>query len=170
MTPKSFIQMLQARVGGFRSLSQDDRNVPAKQEKPGKWIIHRGSNADKLFAENPQAQEPLSLVNGGTLELYLRIARKDEHTEIVSYRIAVQKLPANDNEIVSLRYDKSAGKPGGHGWEDDLDDNPEHPWAHLHVNFDRTLTANNCRLPTGEVSPIVLLAAFDHWYFATFGA
>ena len=73
----------------------------------------------------------------------------------------------NGIRIYVFRYDKTAGLPKEKGWNDDLRDNPQHPHCHLHLNYDVT-GANDLRLPTGSVSPILLMAAFDHWYHSTY--
>lgn len=88
--------------------------------------------------------------------------------EVVAYRVALFDLPSNDNRIESLRFDQSEGRPGWHGWDDVIDDNPEHPWAHMHINFHLTPDANDFRMPTGRVCPILLLLTIDHWYLRTF--
>jgi hypothetical protein len=87
--------------------------------------------------------------------------------EIEAYRITVEGLAENPNGIHAFRYDKTQGLPQGQGWDGDLKDNPQHPHCHLHLNY-RVHGANDLRLPTGAVSPVLLLAAFDHWYYSTY--
>ncbi len=104
---------------------------------------------------------------GGQIEFYLCLRQPDKSSEaeIVRYRLAFLDLPENPNKIGSLRYDYSTGQGHGSGWDEELGDNPEHPQAHVHINFiGDDSTANNCRMPTGQVCPILILRAFDYWY------
>lgn len=172
-TVSGYIQLLQARVGQCASIEPDDRVVPAKPDpKRDVWIIRRGRtfSGDQLFENDNQAQQPFQLVQGGRLEFYVRIRerRPGPSMEVVAYRIALFDLPENDNRIESLRFDQSEGQPRRGGWDEEIGDNPEHPWAHMHLNFHLTPDANDCRMPTGRVCPILLLRTIDHWYFTTF--
>ena len=168
LTPSSYVQLLLARVQRLGSLPREDKKLPVVQADGGKiWIVKR-SEIDapyELFENEPTAHTAFQLRGGGQLDLFLRIRKNgDGLAEVASYRIVVRQLPpTNDNSITSLRYDKSQGQPR-RDWDDELNDNPQHPWRHLHLNFDASQAANELRLPTGEVDPIILLASFDHWY------
>jgi len=173
LSPNSYVQILRARVEGLRSLAREDKKLPVAQAEGGKiWIVERSEseNASGLFVNDPTAQTAFQLTKGGHLNLSLRLRTKsDGLAEVASYRIAVRQLPTNVNAIESLRYDKSEGQPR-RDWDDQLNDNPQHPWRHLHLNFDASQAANDLRLPTGEVDPILLLVSFDNWYCNTYDA
>jgi hypothetical protein len=134
-------------------------------------LVKRSSiyGAPDLFESQPDAQRSFDLARGGQLDVFLKVRRSRKGVaEVASYRIAIRGLPTpNENHVSSLRYDKSQGQPR-RGWDDELGDNPQHPWRHLHLNFDASQAANVLRLPTGEVDPIVILASFDYWYCATY--
>ena len=165
-----FVQMIAACVSRCETFDPEDRVVATRHDQTRRvWIIGRGLNHDQgsLFSGNPIAQRPIKLISGGTVALYISIRERKSQAEIVSYRLAITNLPNNPNDIRSLRYDRSEGHPSGIGWDDDLNDNPHHPWAHLHVNFTNTQDANGLRLPTGNLHPILLMRAFDHWYWSS---
>jgi hypothetical protein len=172
LSPNGYVQLLRARVERLRSLARKDKTLSVAQAAGGKmWIVKRSEteNASELFANDPTAQTAFHLTSGGHLDLFVRIREDGARlAEIVSYRIAVRQLPANDNSIASLRYDKSEGQPR-RDWDDQVNDNPQHPWRHLHLNFDASQAANDLRLPTGEMDPILFLVSFDHWYCNTYG-
>jgi hypothetical protein len=172
LTMNGYIQLLQARVGQCSSIDSNDRILPVTRDSRGTaCIVRRGSRLqrDDLFANDRRAAVPFRLARGGELEVYLRLRpRAKDLVEVVAYRLALVALPSNPNGIDCLRFDRSEGKPGGEGWDEDLGDNPHHPWAHLHVNFASAVDANACRMPTGSVCPIVVLRAFDHWYYQSF--
>ena len=169
MTAQQFVQLLAARVGQCASIDPEDRTIPVKYDVGRSvWVFRRGSE-DPLFQDDEKSRNPLALIQGGRIELYIRIRELKQRTaEVVAYRLAFFNLPGNANQITSLRYDQGQGYPKGQGWDDVLADNPEHPHAHLHMNFHSSEETNHCRLPTGPVCPILLLRSFDHWYYSTF--
>lgn len=170
--PLSYVQLLHASVGRCASIDPEDRVLPSKRDATGAiWVFRRdgSSSVNQLFANDNQANQPFQLVKGGRLEFYVRIRKRPgPRMEVVAYRVALLDLPENDNRIESMRFDRSDGKPGGDGWDDEICDNPQHPWAHMHINFHLTLGSNDCRMPTGRVCPILLLRTIDHWYYTTF--
>jgi hypothetical protein len=170
LTPKAYLQLLQARLQGLRSVVREDKNLPIASAGNGRaWIVKRceSDDASELFEDDPAAHSAFRLAGGGHLDLFLRIRENAGLAEVASYRIAVRQLPTNDNRITSLRYDKSQGQPK-RDWDEGLGENPQHPWRHLHLNFDASHPANDLRLPTGEVDPIIVLVSFDHWYCDTY--
>ncbi|MCY2992408.1 MAG: hypothetical protein NTY19_31690 [Planctomycetota bacterium] len=172
LTPKNYLQLLGACVLGLRSLAPGRRTLQiVRSQKSESWLVKRSDTYDApgLLAGCPAAHAPFELAKGGRLDLFLRLRTNDKGlAEIATYRLAVRQIPPNINNIVSLRLDKKEGQPRGDGWDPKLGDNPQHPWAHLHLNFDKSDRANELRIPTGEVEPIVLLMSFDHWYCNTF--
>lgn len=92
-TPAAYIQLLQARIATCATFDPEDRIVPARSDTNRKvWIIRRGGIGadDPLFKNDAAAQRPLQLVQGGRLELSVRIrAHRDNQAEVVVYRIAV---------------------------------------------------------------------------------
>ena len=122
---------------------------------------------ERELTRDPVARHPLEFIEGGRLELYVRVRSLGADTlEIVSYRITLFDLPDNVNGVKTLRFDRPEGKPGREGWDNDLNDNPQHPWSHLHVNFhDR---GNEFRMPTADVNPLLVIRSIDHWYYRTF--
>ncbi len=173
LSARAYIQLLNARIGHCKSILPEDRAIPTKSDsKQRVWILRRGGigKEDPLF-DDELAQQPLILLKGGRIEFYLRLrllARKQHQVEIASYRVAFFGLPNNSNHIRSFRYDQSEGQPRDEGWDDDIGDNPMHPWAHLHVNFAENSHSNDFRLPTGPICPILLMCAFDRWYCSNF--
>ena len=173
-----YIYLLEAKIKECASIVQDDRVLPHTYDKTrSQWFIQRGGLMDKdttLFKDqkaSQKASQAMALCENGQIEFRLcfRERAKTREIEIVNYRLSFLNLPDNPNNIQSLRYDYSTGQQRGPGWDDELGDNPEHPQAHLHINFtgnDRT--ANNLRMPTGQVGPILILRAFDYWYGETF--
>jgi len=119
------------------------------------------------------AGQPLTLVNGGILRFRAQIREVNEkystRVDVEDYRLCVEKLDAEDNpnRMECFRYDRPARAPRGPGWDHDLDDNPQHPHGHLHINF-LAAGANDLRMPTGTVCPILLIKAFDYWYYETY--
>lgn len=172
-----YVRQLRAHVARCACVVPEERTIlPARRLPDSRvMIIVRGLREfGHLLSDDPVAMEPFSIVGGGTLSVAVRVrdardARKPR-AEVLSYRVVAASLPDNDGELRSLRYDMQEGQPRGSGWEPDLNDNPQHPWAHIHVNFHQGGDANNCRLPTGMVCPVVLLRAFDFWYCSTFPA
>lgn len=179
-----YIGLLQTKIEGCASIEEDDRMLPHIYDKTKtEWVIQRDADKDKkgttLFENNPAASRPMVLREGGQIEFYLRLRQlrqpnnlsKVEKVEIVHYRLTFLDLPKNPNNISSLRYDYSTSQKRGRDWDDDLGDNPGHPQAHVHINFKFTGsdgTANDLRMPTGQVCPILILRAFDYWYCETF--
>jgi hypothetical protein len=136
--------------------------------------VGRGFEFPKpLFADDPLVGQPLTLVSGGILRFRAQIREVKEkyslRVEVEEYRMCVEELDTegNPNRMECFRYDRPAKPPQGHGWDDDLDDNPQHPHGHLHINFAST-GANDLRMPTGLVCPILLIKAFDYWYYETY--
>jgi hypothetical protein len=173
-----YIHLLQTKIEGCASIEEDDRVLPYTYDKTrDQWFLQRGGPMDQetnLFKNqkaSQKASQAMTLCENGQIEfrLWLRERDKTRELEIVNYRLAFLNLPDNPNKIQSFRYDYSTGQKRGPGWDDDLGDNPEHPQAHVHINFtgdDRT--ANNLRMPTGQVDPILILRAFDYWYGESF--
>jgi hypothetical protein len=176
-----YIYLLKAKIKECASIAPNDRVLPYTYDKTRtQWFIQRGGQMDQdttLFKDQKdrlKASQAMALRENGQIifRLYLREKDKAREIEIVKYNLAFLNLPDNPNKIQSLRYDYSTGQQRGPGWDDDLGDNPEHPQAHVHINFagnDRT--ANNLRMPTGQVYPILpilILQAFDYWYCETF--
>lgn len=168
---RRYIQSIQACISTCSSIHKDDQRVATRNDVSRKlWIVGRGINRSGLavFGEDPATTKSMRLVSGGELDLFINILEGRDGHEIVSYRIAVTHLPANPNDIQSLRYDRSEGRPNNDGWDDAIQDNPKHPWAHLHINFTGPGEANACRMPTGKIEPLLFLRAFDHWYCSQF--
>ncbi len=176
-TCKGYIQRLNACVRSCAIIVPEERNltVPAKRlegHRDEAWILGRGDEYE-AFAQDGVGAEPYSLNRQGQFHLYIHIRRKlfkrkkvqqqDDGVEIVAYNLKFMGLAQNPNFIETLRFDRSAGQPAGN-WDDELGENIEHPWQHLHVNFHHTPAANELRLATGVVCPIVVLANFAHWY------
>ena len=172
-TVRSYIQQLVAAIGKCASITPDDRNdLPRQPVADGStWLIARGFTDGRMGSWPNSATSPFRLIHGGELTLYLRIrqagSRSRPAVEIEAYLMQVVDLDKNPNGIDAIRYDKPEGLPKGPGWDHDLQDNPQHPHCHLHVNY-RVPDANDLRLPTGPVSPVLLLATFDHWYYSTY--
>ncbi len=172
-TAKGYLQQLVATIGGCKSIERADReDVPRRALDDGiTWLVARGFTESEVTSWPDVAAPPFHLIGGGMLHLYMRIrqtgTRSSPQVEIDAYIIKLEGLAENPNGIHAFRYDKTAGLPKGEGWNDDLQDNPLHPHCHLHLNYDAT-DANDLRLPTGSVSPILLVAAFDHWYHSTY--
>jgi len=171
-----YVQLFKAYVSRCGAIPAEDRSsIVAKPVKRRNiWLIARGISGDKGLAEmDPVASSPFELIHGGRLALEVRVReirqRASRATEVIAYRFSCSELPRNPNGIECLRYDKPEAQRRGGDWDKELGDNPRHPWAHLHVNFATSTTANDSRLPTGRVCPILLLRAFDFWYCSTFG-
>ena len=170
---RQYVEQLKESVFRCGSIDPEDRHdVPARfDESRSTWVIVRGfPELEDLFEADPVVSRPFELTNGGSMRLQVRIREitvKMQHVvEVVSYRLSLVDIPENPNQIESLRFDKPQGQPRGRGWDEELQDNPEHPHAHLHINF-RSPGGNECRMPTAPVSPMLLLLAFDHWYCTT---
>jgi hypothetical protein len=171
-TCKSYIQRMNAYLRSARSIiahTELDTQVPAKQMAAAKnetWVIGRG---DEYYAvtRDERGEQPYSLLPQGRMHLFVRIKRKaiddTEGVEAVAYNLKFMDLCDNDNKVTSLRFDRSSGKPGWN-WDETLQENVEHPWQHLHVNFHHSVLANDLRLITGFVCPIVAITNFAHWY------
>ena len=171
----AYVQRFEAAVSQCSCIMPSDRNnIPTHfDDKRNVCIIVRGFDSRiGLFENNPITTKPFELVFGGNLTVYVRIRNirtsGTSELEICSYRFCVRDLKGNCNGITSFRYDKPEGQPRDSNWDKELGDNPLHPWAHLHINFDQDANANECRLPTGPICPILLLRAFNHWYRKTF--
>ena len=170
-TALQFVSLLKSRIGNCSSIELRDRNIPVKHAAQKLWVALRGDAggiAASLFEEDELAKEPFQLVSGGSIGLYIRIReRQDKTIDVASYRIDV-RVPDNSNGVSSLRFENDNSGKSGPGWDDDLQDNPEHPLNHLHINYLRGVEANKCRMPTGVICPIVLMRAVDYWYQCTF--
>jgi len=147
-TALAFVQLLRARVGNCSSIEQGDRIVPTNHDSAKKvWVVFKGTDAmrsESLFQDDDNAKAPFRLVHGGSIGLYVRIREKADRTiAIVTYRIDI-RLPQNVNGITSLRFENDQSGRGGSGWDDDLQDNPEHPLNHLHINYLQATGANTC--------------------------
>jgi hypothetical protein len=173
-TINRYIQQLEATIWNCTSINRDDRtDIPRQRFAHGSTcLIRRGFSGGRMGSwSDSSPMRPFRLIHGGELSLYLRIrqvgTRSHPRVEVDAYRMEVVDLGKNPSGIDALRYDKPEGLPKGPGWDDDLQDNRQHPHCHLHLNF-RVEGANDLRLPTGHVSPLLLLAAFDHWYYSTY--
>ena len=176
LTGQSYVHLLRARASGCEAIEPGDRTIPAlRSERDDGFTIGRGAEgARKLIEHDATAENPLKLVHGGEMQLFVRIRPHDKFSvEVTTYRVALYGLPDNCYNLKSLRYDWEA-KPArelrkANGWDEQVEDNPEHPLAHLHLNYlppgDR-----NCRLPTSPVCPILLICALNYWYCRTFGS
>jgi hypothetical protein len=172
LSPKGYIQLLEARLGACASVAPEERRVAVRHDvNRNTWLIRRAPEPaeEKSLFGDTLAFQPIPLLRGGAIELFVRLRQPQKgHVEIAHYRIAFLNLPINDNGVHTLRYDQSVGQPHNDGWDNDLMDNPEHPWAHLHVNFAHTQAANALRLLTSHICPILLLRNFNHWYYDTY--
>jgi hypothetical protein len=171
---REYVEQLKARVLRCASITPADRpTVPAKFDTSrNTWVVTRGFDApEELFADDPAVGSPFELAYGGQLSLRVRVReRRRRHSslvEVVAYQLSLVDIPSDRNSIRSLRFDKPDGQPRGAGWDDELQDNPRHPHAHVHFNF---LDDNDCRLPTASICPLLLFTAFDYWYCTTFRA
>ena len=172
---REYVERLLTHLRCCASIEPEQRtSLPHRfDEKGNAWIVVRGFDAFKeLFQDDSEVANPFELIHGGQLRLQVRVrelARTGKRlTEITAYCLSILDLSSNPNNVQCLRFDKPEGQPRGDGWEQELGDNPRHPWAHLHVNFVAGIAANDCRLPTGPLCPILLLRAFDYWYCSTF--
>ena len=181
-----YVQLFKANVARCVAIPAEERaNLLARRlRRQNIWLIARGTDGTKeLVEQDPAASSPFELVRGGRLSLEVRVGetgkgrgKSSPAVEVVEYRFSFLDLPTNDNSIRCLRFDKPQGQHRGDGWEehrgdgweDELGDNPRHPWSHLHINFAASEAANDYHLPTGPVCPILLLRAFNLWYFSTF--
>ena len=172
-TIQAYIQRLFATIEKCASIDAQDRsNIHRQRLQDGTtWLIGRGSADARIRSWPDSAVRPFDLICGGVLHLYMRIrqirARSGPAVEVEAYQIKIEDLANNPNGLGAIRYDKTSGLPKGQGWVNDLQDNPQHPHCHLHLNYDAP-DANDLRLPTGHVPPLLLLAAFDHWYYSTY--
>jgi hypothetical protein len=175
MSARSYIDLLCSSIQRCSSIADTDRTIPVRAVTGSRaFLLCRGvcgGGAAGLFEGDAVASRSIQLARGGTIDLFLRLRELDsQRIEVASYNVVFRSLPSsgNPNSLHSLRYDKAGGKPRGLGWDDDLADNPQHPWAHLHINFDVSGTANDCRMATASTCPILIIKAFDHWYYSTF--
>ncbi|MFH1919682.1 MAG: hypothetical protein ABIP48_07365 [Planctomycetota bacterium] len=173
---RQYVEQLKARVFRCSSIAPEDRiTLPSRfDETRSTWVVLRGFDApEELFGNDPAVFSPLELTHGGSMSLHVRVreiqTQRSRAVEVVTYRLALVGIPDNPNNIQSLRFDKPEGLPRGRGWDEELGDNPEHPHAHVHFNFFPP-GDNDCRMPTASVCPILLLSAFDYWYYTTFGS
>jgi hypothetical protein len=171
---REYVEKLKARVSCCASITPGDRiTVPVRFDSSrSTWVVTRGYDApEELFGDDPAVGRPFELTYGGQMSLQVRVReglkRRSSTVEVVAYRLSLVGIPDNPNSIRSLRFDKPDGQPRGAGWDEALQDNPQHPHAHVHFNF---LDENDCRLPTASVCPLLLLSAFDYWYYTTFGS
>jgi hypothetical protein len=167
----SYIELLRTHILSCYSIEENDANLPYKLANEQICIICRSrSDVDtNLFKDTPEAGTSIDLNRDGQADLYIRIRKYGRYQiEIQKYRLAIFGIPDNNNRILSMRYDYTGNIHEEQiklAWDNELNDNPQHPMSHLHVNF---LLDNNCRLAVGQVSPILALKAFDHWYYETF--
>ena len=169
--PRAYVQLLNTRVSRLAAFGDADLHIPAIEVKgTGSWIAGRGGEVHgALLKHDPRSQVPLSLRRGGTLETFLRVEPFNRYQlHVVSYRIAIMDLPDNVYGLKSFRYDWRLRPTHDPETDPVLHDNPQHPHAHVHINFLHP-GDKDCRLPTGPICPILLLCAFDHWYCRTFG-
>jgi hypothetical protein len=171
---REYVEQLKARVSRCASITPADRaTVPAKFDtNRSTWVVTRGFDGpEELFGDDPAVVTPFKLTCGGQMSLKVRVRERRHRppatVEVVDYRLRLIGIPDNPNSIRSLRFDKREGQHRGAGWDDELQDNPQHPHAHVHFNF---LDDNDCRLPTASICPLLLLTAFDYWYCTTFRA
>ena len=171
---RQYVQLFKASVSHCGAISPEDKaNIAARPiARANAWLIARGTDRNKELAEeDPAAVEPFALSHGGRLSLEVEVQesgqRQSQSVEIPKYRISIFDLPENSNGLHCLRYDKDSEQRWRANWDGDLDDNPWHPLAHLHINFTADPQANELRLPTGSVCPALLLRAFDYWYCTT---
>jgi len=174
---REYAERLVACLGCCASIDPQQRTtLPHKfDERRGAWILTRGFDAfSEIFQNDPEVSNPYELIYGGQLKLEVRVresgTRRRPAVDVAAYQLSILGLSENPNGLECLRFDKTQGQPRGDGWDDDLGDNPQHPWSHLHINFVAREGANDCRIPVGPVCPILLISAFDHWYCSTFRA
>ena len=172
---REYAERLVACISRCASIDPQQRTMlPRKfDERKGTWILTRGFDAfSEIFQNDPEVGNPYDLVCGGQLKLAVRVREigtgRSLSVDVATYRLSILGLGNNPNDLQCLRFDKPEGQPRGDGWDEELGDNPQHPWSHLHINFAAT-RANDCRIPVGPVCPILLIRAFDHWYCSTFG-
>lgn len=171
---RQYVESLKVRVSRCASIDPEDRlTLPCRFDETKRvGVIVRGFDAaEQLFGDDPTVSVPFRLVFGGRLSLHVRVrempTRRTQRPaiEVAAYRFSLLDVPNNPNSVRSLRFDKPDGQPRGTGWDEELQDNPEHPHAHVHLNF---LDDNDCRLPTASVCPLLLLSALDYWYYTMF--
>ena len=171
-----YFHRLQSAIEGCKSIAPEDRAFSHRKDASKRiWLVVRGFEVPQsLFGADPLAAKPFGLVRGGALRFRVQIREeRAKHAttgvEVVEYRFHVDGLDkdGNPNQVECFRYDRPAGQRRGLGWDADLDDNPEHPHGHLHINF-LVPDANELRMPTGVVCPILLIKAFDYWYYTTY--
>lgn len=174
---REYVQRLIAAISKCACIDPNDRSIlPARYDASRtKCLIVRGFDVPgTIFANDSSACSPFALVHGGILRFRARVReiRNRPAREVAVegyYRFQVDDLDTsgNPNQVGCFRYDRPEGQPRGDGWEHDLGDNPQHPHAHLHINY-LTPGANDLRMPTGPVSPLLLFRAFDYWYNNTY--
>lgn len=160
-----YIELLKAQMALCSSIDENDIDLPCIP-KGSNWFLCRSSQGE--FLDDPDAKRPIELSPNGSIELYIRFRDNGHQIEIEKYRLAIFGIPVNNNKITSIRYDYTKNTPAERkkmGWIEAISDNPQHPMSHLHINFQEE---NNCRLAVGQLSPILALRAFDHWYYETF--
>jgi hypothetical protein len=171
---REYVQRLIAAISKCACIDTNDRSVPTRSDEGHtEYFIVRGFDVPgKMFANDLSAGSPFTLVRGGKLKFraHIREIHNRAATEVqvvvqgYSFQVDGLDTDGNPNRVGCFRYDRPAGQPRGDGWENDLGDNPRHPHAHLHINY-LTLGANDLRMPTGFVPPLLLFKAFDHWYY-----
>jgi len=167
---RHYMDLLKAAVARCSAIDPEERlTLPAKRflGRTDDWVAVRGTDRERsLFGADPKAGVPFQLVDGGSLAIWVRVGTSGSSAEVVAYSFTLQRLRTNPNRVDCLRYDMPEGQPRGPGWDEQLQDNPQHPHAHLHLNFMES-DGNDLRLPTGRVSPLLFLRAFDYWYCST---
>ena len=171
LTLNEYIQQVKMCIAQCGVMDPAEREISHRRDETGAvWLIGRGNEIDQsgLFDAGAQPVHPFPLTKGGRIHLYIRIrsagTTNQPSTRIANYRLRFLDIQDNENEIRSIRYDGDEGLPKSEGWDEDLQDNPHHPRFHAHVGFHNSPEANNLRLPTGFVNPILVIKAFDHWY------
>ncbi len=164
---RHYMDLLKAAVARCSAIDPEDRlTLPVKRfhGRTDDWVAVRGTDREgSLFGNDPKAGVPFQLLDGGSLAIWVRVRTSGSGVKVVAYSFALQSLSTNPNGLDCLRYDMPEGQPRGLGWDAELKDNPQHPHAHLHLNFMEP-DGNDLRLPTGPVCPLLFLRAFDYWY------
>ena len=173
---REYAKRLVACLGRCASIDPQQRTMlPRKfDERKSTWILTRGFSAfSEIFQNDPEVGNPYELIHGGLLKLEVRVrdtgTKQSPAFDVAAYQLSILDLGDNPNDLRCFRFDKPQSQRRGDGWDDELDDNPQHPKSHLHINFTASEAANNCRIPVAPVCHILLFSAFDYWYCSTFG-
>jgi hypothetical protein len=171
-----YLQLFRSAIGRCNSIPNGERHIPWKKTENGKVLLfNRGPqappNIKESFKTDSIAMRPLGLEKGGSIEVFLQVqVSESKAISVAAYRIAFLDIPQDGqgNRIQSLRFECEGKEDKKLGWDDELEDNPQHPNDHLHINFDASPTANDLRLAVGRICPMVLIRSFDYWYWKTF--